>query len=164
MLPIITYCRLGMMTGMALSVIGTMLPAEARTIVDTMGERFASVTLQSGQNARVTVANVLVPAKGATPAACPVLVRFFGPDGNLLGSEKEIGLTAGASTSIAAEAPSAGLVRAIVSVKGDPQSVCAIKASFEVFDVRTGATQAVLPGKECLGNGECSAPLAPPEK
>ena len=54
-------------------------------------------------------------------------------------------------------------MRAIVGIKGfaDPQSVCAIKASFEVFDVGTGATQAALAGQDCLGNGACSAPLAP---
>ena len=157
------YHHLGIITGLALCLFGTIQQAEARRIVDTMGERFAPVTLQAGQNARVTVSNVLVPTNGSKPADCPVLVRFFDAGGTLLGSGKEANLKAGASTSISAESSSAGLVRAIVSIKGfaDPQSVCAIKASFEVFDVGTGATQAALAGQDCLGNGACSAPLAP---
>lgn len=157
------YHHFGIITGLALCLFGTIQQAEARRIVDTMGERFAPVTLQAGQNARVTVSNVLVPTNGSRPADCPVLVRFFDAGGTLLGSGKEANLKAGASTSISAESSSAGLVRAIVSIKGfaDPQSVCAIKASLEVFDVGTGATQAALAGQDCLGNGACSAPLAP---
>jgi hypothetical protein len=156
-----TCCSLGFIVTVAVLAGSTIYPAEARNIVDPVGERFAAVTLQVGQNARVTVSNVLVPPQGAPHADCPVIVRFFAADGALLGSEKEVDLKAGASTSIVAEGASAGLVRAIVSLKGDPQSVCAIKASVEVFDAKTGATQAALPGKECIGNGECSAPLPP---
>ena len=59
------YHHLGIITGLALCLFGTIQQAEARRIVDTMGERFAPVTLQAGQNARVTVSNVLVPTNEA---------------------------------------------------------------------------------------------------
>jgi hypothetical protein len=158
--PIAKYRHLGIMTGLTLCLFVPIQQAEARRIVDPMGERFAPVTLKAGQNARVTISNLLVPAIGSKPADCPVLVRFFDASGTLLGSEKDVNLKAGSSTSISAASSSAGLVRAIVSIKGDPQSICAIKA-FEVFDADTGSTRAVLAGQDCLGNGACSAPLAP---
>jgi hypothetical protein len=103
------YHHLGIITGLALCLFGTIQQAEARRIVDTMGERCAPVTLQAGQNARVTVSNVLVPTNGSKPADCPVLVRFFDAGGTLLGSEKEANLKAGASTSISAESLRRGL-------------------------------------------------------
>ena len=138
------YHHLGIITGLALCLFGTIQQAEARRIVDTMGERFAPVTLQAGQNARVTVSNVLVPTNGSRPADCPVLVRFFDAGGTLLGSGKEANLKAGASTSISAESSSAGLVRAIVSIKG-----CGAK----------GALHAPLPRQSWPARAACVAPF-----
>src|SRR6266481_2627941 len=82
------------------------------------GERFPAVSLIDGQGVRVVLSNVLVPAAGTTPSECPVLVRFFGADGTLIGDARTVRLKPGASVSVPA-APSSGLVRAIVSVTAD---------------------------------------------
>jgi hypothetical protein len=126
------------------------------------GERFAPVTLKAGQGARVTVANVLIPPADTKPPACPVVIRFFAGDGSLIGKAQEVPLKAGTSASVSAELPSAGLVRAIVSIKdfSDPEVACAVKSAFEVFDANSGATVSALAGQDCLGNGRCGASLA----
>jgi hypothetical protein len=134
------------------------------------GERFPAVSLFDGQGVRVVLSNVLVPASGTTPTECPVLVRFFGADGALIGDARTVRLRPGASVSVPA-APSSGLVRAIVSVTADasnpnkiadPRGICAIRTTLEVFDVGTGRTLFLIPSSNaCLGNGACSATLPP---
>jgi hypothetical protein len=130
----------------------TSIPADARFNYRPGGQRFASVTLKLGQGVRVTASNVLEPKLGSMATACPLLVRFFGAGGAMIGTAQEMELAPGSASSVSATPRPAGLVRAIISVK-DFQNFkgdCAVKANFEVFDAATGATQVMVPGPECL--------------
>jgi uncharacterized cupredoxin-like copper-binding protein len=133
------------------------------------GERFAAVNLGEGQNLRAVVSNVLIPDAATTPAACPVVVQFFGADGSLVGSAKTVDLNPGTSASVAAKSES-GMLRAIVSVHADasnpsevadPGGICAIRTTEEVFHRGSGQTLQAIPSVECLGNGACEAGLPP---
>jgi hypothetical protein len=126
-----------------------------------VGERFAPVTLAAGQGVRVVVANVLMTEPGARPNSCPVVVRFLGGDGTAI-SSTELGMPAGAARSIGAAMPP-GIVRAIVTIRdaADPNRICALRASFEVFNTATGATLFAM-SSACLGGGECSLRLPSP--
>ena len=135
---------------------------EGMGVLRMAGERFAPVTLRAGQGARVLVANVLVPEADASPDPCPVLIRFFSGDGNLLGST-DVSLPPGASRSVVAKARP-GVIRAIVSVKdlADPDKICAVKATLELFNAGTGATLLIVASELCLGNGDCNVTLPAP--
>lgn len=133
------------------------------------GERFPAVNLAEGQNVRALISNVLIPDAATTPAACPVVVQFFDSEGNLIGEAKTIDLNPGASASVAAKSAS-GMVRAIVSVHADPSNpgevadpngICAIRTTQEVFHRGSGQTHYVIPSVQCLGNGACEAGLPP---
>ena len=128
------------------------------------GERFAPVTLMAGQGARVLVANVLLADAQAQPNACPVVVRFFGGDGVMLGIA-EASLPAGV-TRVVIGPSTPGIVRAIVSIKdaADPNRICAVKSTFEVYNIRTGATELLMASDACLGNGACHATLTAPRR
>jgi hypothetical protein len=131
------------------------------------GERFAPVSVVIGQGVRVVVANVRIPDAGAPTDPCPVVVRFLGADGTLIGAEQAVSLAPGASISVAAAPLSVAggaatlLVRAIVSVAGssDPGNLCALKSGLEMFDIRTGSTMVTVSGKLCVGAAACSTPL-----
>jgi hypothetical protein len=112
------------------------------------GERFAPLTLTAGEGARVTVANAGgAEEKDGASRPCPLLIRFFVADGTLLGKQREIELDAGHSEAIAAEASPPGLIRAIVSIRDgipDPDNVCHVQTTFELYDISTGITRASL--------------------
>jgi hypothetical protein len=133
------------------------------------GERFPAVNLAEGQNVRAVVSNVLIPDAATTPAACPVVVQFFDSNGSLVGDAKTVDLNPGSSASVAAKSAS-GMVRAIVSVHADPSNpsdvadpngICAVRTTEEVFHRGSGQTLHVIPSVECLGNGACQAGLPP---
>jgi hypothetical protein len=128
------------------------------------GERFAAVTLSSGQAIRALVSNVRIPASGDSTDPCALTVSFFGADGSLIGGAQTLQLAAGESETVSAGSAS-GLVRAIVSLahKDDPQHLCAVKANLEVFDSHTGGTLFLVAGQNCIGAGPCSTPLDDPK-
>jgi hypothetical protein len=127
------------------------------------GERFAAVTLSSGQAIRALVSNVRIPASGDSTDPCALTVSFFGADGSLIGGAQTPHLAAGESESVAAGSAS-GLVRAIVSLANDDSKhLCAVKANLEVFDSHTGGTLVLLPGQNCIGAEPCSTPLDDPK-
>jgi hypothetical protein len=127
------------------------------------GERFPAVNIVEGQNVRVVLSNVLGPTAEAASMACPLIVRFFDTEGALVGSEQNAHLMPGASATVTASSQP-GLVRATVSVAkfSDPKRACGVKASLEVFDMRTGGTVLLIPSDTCIGNGACGTPMAPP--
>jgi hypothetical protein len=88
-------------------------------------------------------------------------VRFFSANGSLIGKAQEVSLSAGASTSVDADPSATGLIRAILTVidrvEGDKEPGCAVKGTFELFDTKTGATVAAVPGAICLGDDACEA-------
>ncbi len=135
---------------LAATVILTV-PATSRPFFTSLvgrGERFAPLTLNAGQGARVTLSNALESGGGKNSAACPLLVRFFDANGALIGKPQEISLGAGVSRSVAAAFPAAGLVRAIVSIQDrvtKPEEVCAVQTTFEIYDEDTGVTRAEIP-------------------
>jgi hypothetical protein len=128
------------------------------------GERFAPVTLTAGQGARVLIANVLLPDAQTQSSACPVVVRFFGGDGAMQGIA-EASLPAGVTRAVIGPS-TPGLVRAIVSIKdaADPNRSCAVKSTFEVYNIRTGATELLMASDACLGNGACHVTLTAPRR
>jgi hypothetical protein len=97
----------------------------------------------------------------ARRSSCQVTVNFFGADGALIGEPKTVQSKPEESKSVAASDPPR-LVRAAVSVDHvtDSPQLCALKASLEVFDARTGTTFVSIPGEFINGNAEC-APTAP---
>jgi len=126
------------------------------------GIRFAAVSLTKDQSARAIISNVLAPADGADLTPCQVRVSFFGADGSPIGDPTTVQLKAGESISVPAAQPSK-LVRATVSI-GDvvyPGKVCALRTSFEIFDVQTGTTFVSVPGESIGSNSECSTSVAP---
>ena len=125
------------------------------------GERFAPVTLASGQSIRAVIANLRIPDPGDSTDPCAVMVSFFGADGSLIGGVQTSQLAPGASESVLADS-AAGLVRVIVSLQNsDAKKLCAVKGNVEVFDSHTGGTLFLLPGQNCLGAEPCSTPLRP---
>jgi hypothetical protein len=127
------------------------------------GERFAAVTLSSGQAIRALVSNVRIPASGDSTDPCALTVSFFGADGSLIGGAQTLHLAAGESETVSAGSAS-GVVRAIVSLANDdPKHLCAVKANLEVFDSHTGGTLVLLPGQNCIGAEPCSTPLDDPK-
>ena len=127
------------------------------------GERFAPLSVASGQGLRTVVANVRVPATGKPTTACPVVVRFFDFTGALIGAEHDFPLAPGASMAVTAPGAT-GLVRVIVSVSGltDPMSLCALKSGVELFDSSTAKTLILVEGQACVGAARCASPLMPP--
>jgi len=126
-----------------------------------VGETFAAVNVTHGQGVRAVVSNVLAPAAGTPPAACPVVVQFFKGDGSSLGSPESVDLDPGVSAAVPAGSAS-GMVRGTFAVladpsdptkTGDPDGICAIRSSQEVFDVTSGKTLFVNPSAVCVGNG-----------
>jgi hypothetical protein len=128
------------------------------------GERFAAVTLSSGQAIRALVSNVRIPASGDSTDPCALTVSFFGADGSLIGGAQTLHLAAGESETVSAGSAS-GVVRAIVSLalNDDPKHLCAVKANLEVFDSHTGGTLVLLPGQNCIGAEPCSTLLDDPK-
>jgi len=143
---IVTPISLALAATVILTVPATSGPRFSSYI--RLGERFAPLTRNDGQDARVTLSNVLEPAAGKESASCPLLVRFFDAGGELIGRPREISLGAGNSLSVAAGSPTAGLVRAIVSIKDgvtNPEEVCAVQTTFEIYDEDTGVALADIP-------------------
>jgi hypothetical protein len=66
------------------------------------GERFAAVTLVSGQELRAVISNVRIPNAGESTDPCGVLVSFFGSSGSEIGSTQTIQLAPGESDSVTA--------------------------------------------------------------
>ena len=124
------------------------------------GERFAAVTLSSGQAIRALLSNVRIPASGDSTDACALTVSFFGADGSLIGGVQSVQLAAGESEAVSAGSAS-GLVRAIVSLahNDDPKHLCAVKANLEVFDSHTGGTLFLVTGQNCIGAEQCVTPF-----
>ena len=127
------------------------------------GERFAAVSVGAGQGLRAVVSNVVVPAAGAEIEACPVLVRFFGADGKLVGQAQTVQLMPGQSSSVSAPLVAA-LTRAVVSIVDftDPHRMCAVRTSLELFDAHSGNAIAVITAGRCIGNGRCSTSMVAP--
>jgi hypothetical protein len=128
------------------------------------GERFAAVTLSSGQAVRALVSNVRIPAPGDSTDPCALTVSFFAADGSLIGGAQTLHLAAGESGTVSAGSAS-GAVRAIVSLafNDDPKHLCAVKANLEVFDSHTGDTLMLVTGQNCIGAEPCSTPLDDPK-
>ena len=124
------------------------------------GERFAAVTLSSGQAIRAVVSNVRISASGDSSDPCALTVSFFAADGSLIGGTQTLHLAAGESETVAAGSAS-GLVRSIVSLvlNDDPQHLCAVKVNLEVLESHTGGTLFLVAGQNCIGAGPCSTPL-----
>ena len=124
------------------------------------GERFAPVTLVSGQELRAVISNVRIPNAGESTDSCGVLVSFFGSSGSQIGSTQTIQLAPGESDSVTAGSAT-GMVRVIISIaqKGDPSGLCAVKGNVEVFDSHSGSTLFLLEGASCLGAEPCATPL-----
>ena len=122
--------------------------------------RFAAVSLTNSQGARAIVSNVIV--RDNVSDLCPVEVSFFDADGAGIGEVINVQLKSGQSASVSASHP-VGLVRAIVSVDEGPDTatVCALRASLEVFDTQTGTTFVSISGESPGGNGECGASTVP---
>lgn len=143
-------------------VAATAAYAPVGPVLSRWGERFAPISVASGQGLRLVVANVRVPAPGEPTTACPAVVRFFDSTGALIGAENDFPLAPGAS--LAVSAPGAyGLVRAIISVSGlmDPNGLCALKSNVELFDSGTGKTLILFAGQSCLGAAECASSAEP---
>ena len=123
------------------------------------GARFAAMSLTKDQGVRAIISNVLVPANSHL-APCQVQVSFFNADGSLIGIATTVQLKAGESTSVSASHPSK-LVRAIVSIGdvADPETMCALRTSIEIFDVQTDTTFVSVPG-DFIGKGECGVSIA----
>jgi hypothetical protein len=128
------------------------------------GERFAVVTLSSGQAIRTLVSNVRIPASGDSTDPCALTVSFFGADGSLIGGAQTLQLAVGESETVSAGSAS-GLVRARVSLalKDDPKHLCAVKANLEVFDSHTGGTLFLVEGQNCIGAEPCVTPFDDPK-
>jgi hypothetical protein len=146
--------------------IGTLIfsqltVAQVSRCLPAVGENFVAVTLFDGQGVRAVVSNVLAPAAGTTVAACPVTVAFFNGEGNAVGNPETVNLNPGASATVAAKfAPR--VVRASFTLfadpsnptePGDPNNICAIRSSQEVFEVFTGRTVSANPSPNCIGHG-----------
>jgi hypothetical protein len=118
------------------------------------------VSLTNSQGARAIVSNVIV--RDNVSDLCPVEVSFFDADGAGIGEVINVQLKSGQSASVSASHP-VGLVRAIVSVDEGPDTatVCALRASLEVFDTQTGTTFVSISGESPGGNGECGASTVP---
>lgn len=120
------------------SIVGAApVAASAQTEV----ARFAATTVSDGQGARAVISNVSASETDRAVAPCKIQVRFFGPDGSLVGDVGELQLKGGMSGSVtAAGAPP--LVRATVSVDGssDASTACELRARVEIFDLHTGTT------------------------
>jgi hypothetical protein len=120
------------------SIVGAAPPAAS---AQTEVARFAATTVSDGQGARAVISNVSASGTDRDAAPCKVQVRFFGPDGSLVGNAGQLQLRGGMSGSVTATA-SPPLVRATVSIdgSGDPPSACELKARVEIFDLHTGTT------------------------
>lgn len=129
------------------------LPAPGQTEL----ARFAAVTVSSGQGARAVVSNVIDVDKDVNSAPCQVQVKFFDPDGSLVGDATTLRLKAGESRSVAASQPSQ-LLRAAVSIDAgfDSAKVCDLKARVEIFDLQTGTTFISVAADPLDVAGECS--------
>jgi len=123
---------------------------------------FAAVSVTESQGVRTIISNVLAAPNEANASSCPVELRFFGPDGALIGEAKTVELRSGESTSVTA-AHASNLVRVMVSVGdvADPAKACAIRTNLEVFDAQTGTTFVSVLGESIGADGGCRAPVAP---
>ena len=120
---------------------------------------FAALTISTGQSARAIISNVSTQDAGSTPAACQFQVRFFGPDGSLVGNAETVRLKPGESRSVTVSQVMQ-LLRASVSIDGDAEAskTCELKARLEVFDLQTGTTfVSVAPDQSSSPDG-CAAP------
>jgi len=135
--------------------------AQVSRCLPAVGEDFVAVNLFDGQGVRAVVSNVLAPAAGTTVAACPVTVTFFNGEGNPAGSPETVNLNPGVSATVTAKfAPR--FVRTDVTLfadpsnptqPGDPNDICAVRSSQEVFEVLTGRTVSADSSPHCIGHG-----------
>jgi hypothetical protein len=119
---------------------------------------FSALTVSTGQSARTIISNVSASDGGSTPAACQFQVKFFGPDGTLVGNGETVRLKPGESRSVTVSQVMP-LLRASVSIEGDVEASrsCELKARLEVFDLQTGTTfVSVVPDQSDAPSG-CSA-------
>ena len=119
--------------------------------------RFAAVSVSPGQGARAVISNLIESGKDTKLAPCQVEVRFFGPDGSLVGNMSMLQLKAGESRSVtASRAPQ--LLRTTISIDGatDAAKVCELKARVEIFDLQTGTTFISVAADPLDVTGECS--------
>jgi hypothetical protein len=147
----------------AVLLAGCAAAGPAMALIRQGGVRFPAVTVRPGEALRAIVSNVLIPAAGATPAACPVEVRAFAADGSQI-QDRLLNLAAGASAAVRAPLVP-GLVRVVVSLAAgftDPAAVCALKSELELGRGIAGPTRLVVPSGVCIGNGACATTLPPP--
>jgi hypothetical protein len=123
--------------------------------------RFAAVSVSGGQGARAIISNVIPPGKDSDLSPCQVQVKFFGPDGSLIGDAATVQLKAGESSSVpASQAPR--LLRATVSIGGgiEASKLCELKARVEIFDLQTDTTFISVAAESLGGTSECGLTTA----
>jgi hypothetical protein len=143
--------------------------AQVSRCLPAVGENFVAVNLFDGEGVRAVVSNVLAPPAGTSVAACPVTVTFFNGDGSPVGSAETVNLNPGVSAIVTAKfAPR--FVRTNLTLfadpsnptaPGDPNNICAIRSSQEVFGVFTGRTISANPSPNCIGHGVSAGFIRP---
>lgn len=136
------------------SIVGAAPPAAS---AQTEVARFAATTVSDGQGARAVISNVSASGTDRDAAPCKVQVRFFGPDGSLVGNAGELQLRGGMSGAVTATAAPT-LLRATVSIdgSGDAPTACELKARVEIFDLHTGTTFITITADAPDRTTECS--------
>jgi hypothetical protein len=143
--------------------------AQVSRCLPAVGENFVAVNLIDGEGVRAVVSNVLAPAAGTAVAACPVAVTFLNGEGSPAGSSETVNLNPGVSATVTAKfAPR--FVRTSLTLfadpsnptePGDPNGICAIRSSQEVFEVFTGRTISANPSPHCIGHGVSAGFIRP---
>jgi hypothetical protein len=143
--------------------------AQVTRCLPAVGENFVAVNLFDGQGVRAVVSNVLAPPAGTTVTTCPVTVTFLNGEGNPVGSAETVNLNPRVSATVGARfAPR--VVRTNLTLfadplnptePGDPNNICAIRSSQEVFEVFTGRTISANPSPNCIGHGVSAGFIRP---
>jgi hypothetical protein len=131
--------------------------AQPAPSLQTEVARFAAVSVSAGQGVRAIISNVIASGKDTDFTPCQLQIRFFGPDGSLIGDPSTVQLRAGESSSIPAAARASGLLRATVSLVGGSETskFCELRPRVEVFDLQTDTTFLSLAAEPFDGSGRC---------
>lgn len=134
----------------------------AETPHQTEVASFAALTVSADQSARVVMSNVTAAGSDTTLPPCQALVKFFGPDGSLVGEVARIQLRPGESRSIAVSHP-LRLLRASVALESEVETpkACELKARVEVFDLQTGTTFVSVAAEPSGSRSECTTAAVP---